>query len=72
MCEKVGIFWRCIYFYMHFFFLLLAFVIFGIIKFIALLSMHVCSVALYRFVVLHNTPHLILLIYFLNKSNRGH
>jgi hypothetical protein len=34
----------------------LAFFIFGIYNFIALLSVHVCEVALFRFVVLHKTP----------------
>jgi hypothetical protein len=33
---------------------LLDFVIFGIISFLAILSKHVCAVALYRFVVLVN------------------
>jgi hypothetical protein len=34
-----------------------AFVIFGIIKFLAVLSMYVCAEALFWFLVLHNTPH---------------
>jgi hypothetical protein len=53
--------WRpiCCLFILYAFIMLwyLAFVIFGIINFIALLSVHVCSVALYRCVVLDKPFH---------------
>jgi hypothetical protein len=58
MCEKVGIILIFIYFCMHLpCFKWLAFVDFGIFNFVAFLSMHVCAVTLYRFVMLHNTFH---------------
>jgi hypothetical protein len=56
------------FFYSFLFFGWLAFVIFGIIKFIDLLREHVCAVACIGLEMLHNTFHLILLIYFMNKS----
>jgi hypothetical protein len=49
----------------------LAFVIFGIINFIALLRVHVCAVACKGLEILHNTFHWILLKYFMNKSYRS-
>jgi hypothetical protein len=37
---------------------------------VALLSVHVCvcAVALFGFIVLKNTTHLVLIIYFMNKN----
>jgi hypothetical protein len=46
----------------------LAFVIFGIFKFIAVPRVHVCAVACIGLEMLHNTSHCILLNYFINKS----
>jgi hypothetical protein len=43
-------------------------VIFGLVKFIALLSVHVCAVACVGLEMLHNTSHWVLLNYFMNKS----
>jgi hypothetical protein len=40
--------------------LLLLFV--GIIIFLAILGVHVCAVALFRLIVLHNITHYVLLI----------
>jgi hypothetical protein len=50
----------------------LAFVIFNIIKFLAILSLHVCSVALHKCLVLNKPLHQILLNFFMNKSNGSH
>jgi hypothetical protein len=54
MCEKVGIN-LSVYFFLYAFIMLgwLDFIIFSIVNFIALLSVHVSAVAFYRFVVLH-------------------
>jgi hypothetical protein len=46
----------------------LAFVIFGIIKLIALLRVHVCAMACAGLEMLHNTSHRILINNFMNKS----
>jgi hypothetical protein len=58
MCEKVRIILLSIYFCMHLpCFTKLAFVIFKIINFLAILSMHVCSVACYGWLVLNKPFH---------------
>jgi hypothetical protein len=50
----------------------LAFVIFGLFNFLALLSVLLHAVALLKFVVLLKHTHRILLIYFVHKSNGSH
>jgi hypothetical protein len=59
MCEKIRIILMSFYFCVHLpCFTKLAFVIFKIINFLAILGMHVCPVAGYRCLVLNAPFHL--------------
>jgi hypothetical protein len=65
MCEKVGIILMCIYFICIYLTLVDSFCFLGIINFLATLSVHVCAVALYKFVVHHKlTAHNFINLFY--------
>jgi hypothetical protein len=58
MCEKVRIILMCIYFLCFYHDVVTSFCYFGINNFVALRSVHVCSVACYKCLVLNKPFHL--------------